>query len=210
MKKGYVKLSIINLLLGICAICLYLPYMLEAFNMAGFDWFKFVPNMLKDNYFDVLVYFGVFLLLWITALNVITLLSRPNRAKLVLKISTISALIIPVIYVLALKNNNALQFWIKNIAPNIKMISFIFLCVAWGSFILGLIFNCTRKNHANLHHVLQALFMSLLLTLLVAANGWCGWGINNITKIYGVLVGLFAIYLPLSSVILFICRYKRA
>ncbi|MBQ8522527.1 MAG: hypothetical protein IJ458_02545 [Clostridia bacterium] len=209
MKKKYLQLATLNLILGICAICLYLPYTLEAFDMPGFEWFSFVSKVLKHNYYNVLVYFGVFLLLWIIVLTILSLLSRPNVAKFTFKICTIISLVIPLIYVLALKNDKALEFWIKTLAPNIKMISLVLMCVSWGSFVLALIFNYTRKNHANLHHIVQALVACVLLTLIVLVNGWCGWSFNDITKIEGVLIGLFAIYLPISSVILFVCRNKR-
>ena len=209
MKKRYSQLAIWNILLAICAICLYLPYTLEAFDMPGFEWFKFVPDMLKTNYYDVLIYFGIILLLWFIGLNLITLLSHINLPKFLFKICIIVSLILPLIYVVALKNDSALNFWIKNIAPNIKTIAYVFLCVGWGTFILALIYNFTRKNHANLHHIIEALVMCVLLTLMIICNGWCGWNFDNIIKLHGVMVGLFAIYLPISVVILFICRNKR-
>lgn len=209
MKKKYSMLAGLNLMLGIIAICLYLPYTLEAFNMAGFEWFKFVPKMLKNNYGDVLIYFGIFLLLWIIVLNLISILSHCNLPKILLKISAITALLIPLIYVLAFKNDSALKFWINNIGANIKTISFVFLAISWGCCALGLLLNFTRDNHANMHHILQALFMCVLFTLLVATQGWCGWQISKVYKLYGLLIGWMAIYLPISSIILLLCRNKR-
>ena len=74
MRKKYIQLSVINLVFGVCAIFLYLPYTLEAFDMPGFEWFSFVQNIFKNNYYDVLVYFGIFLLLWFILSNVISIL----------------------------------------------------------------------------------------------------------------------------------------
>ena len=209
MNKRYSQLAVFNLLLGLCAICLYLPYTLEAFDMPGFDWFKFVPDMLKDNYGKVLIYFGIFLLLWIIGLSVLSLLNKPNLPKLLFKISAISALILPLIYVCAFEFEWAREFWVKNISSDIKMISFVVMGVSCGSFVLGLVYNFTRKNRANLHLIVQALVMCALLVLLVAVNNWCGWDIKNVLKLYGVLVGILAIYLPISSIILFMCRKNR-
>lgn len=209
MKKKYIQLSIVNLILTVIAICLYLPYTLEAFNMAGFEWFDFVSKMLKDNYFEVLVGFGIFLLLWLMILNIFSIFSNANLPKVMFKLSAIMALILPLIYVLALKNDWALKFWIKNINSNIKMIAYTFIIVSWGSFILGLIYNFTKRNRANLHHILQALFMCGLLTLLIICNGWCGWDIDLTSKIYGIMVGWLAIYLPISSIVLIACSKKR-
>lgn len=209
MNKSYKLLAIFNLLLGVGAICLYLPYTLEAFNMPGFQWFKFVPDMLKDNYYDVLIYFGIGLLLWFIVLNAVSLLSRPNLPKVLFKVSTIVALLLPLLYILALNNDTFIKFWIENIAKNVKIISYIALCVSCGTFVLALIYNFKRNNRANLHHILQALFMCALLVLMILYNGWCGWNIELNYKIYGILIGWLAIYLPISCITLFVCRNKR-
>ena len=209
MRKKYLKLAIVNFILGVCAICLYLPYTLEAFDMAGFEWFKFVPNMLKDNYYNVLIYFGVLLILWFILLNLIGILHHINLPKFLFKMSIIVALILPLMYVLALDNNFAFNFWIKNILPNIKTISYIFLGISCGTFVLGLIYNITRKNHANSHHIIEATVMCLLLVLMCIVNGWCGWNIDVTIKLYGIMIGLFALYLPISGVNLLFCKNKR-
>jgi len=209
MNKKYIQLAIYNLVLAVVAICLYLPYTLEAFDMPGFEWFKFVPDLLKNNYHKTLIYFGLFLLLWFIALNLFTILTHANLSKVIFKISIISSLVLPLAYVLALEFDWALDFWVKTIAPNIKMIAYILLIVSWGSFVLGLIYNFTKRYHANLHHIMEALVMCLLITLLVMVNGWCGWKFDSVVKMYGLMVGLFAIYLPVSAIILFICRKKR-
>jgi len=210
-KKKYRLLAILNFIFGACAIALYLPYTFEAFNIKGMGWLNFAPDLFKSNYFDVLIYFGIFLLVWFIVTNALSLLSYVNMPKLAFKISIISALILPLIYVMALKFDFMLEFWIKSIAPNIKMISYIFACIAVGSFILGLVLNFTKENRANLHHILQALVMSILLILLIAVNGWCGWsiGLSALLKLFGVLMGLFATYLPISSIVLFVCAKKR-
>ncbi len=209
MKNKYVSLAICNILLAVCAICLYLPYTLEAFDMAGFEWFKFVPNLLKNNYYDVLIYFGLFLLLWFMVLNLITILSRVNIPKFLCKITVVLALILPFMYVSALKNETMLELWLKTIIPNIKIIAYVTLCVSCGNFVLALIYNFTHKNRANLHHLLEALVMCALLILMIICNGWCGWSIKSSVKIYGILIGLLAMYLPISAMVLFICRKNR-
>ena len=207
-SKKYNSLAFFNLIFGVCAICLYLPYTLSAFNIKGFGWLDFAKNILKSKYFDVMVYFGIFLLIWIIALTVISLPCRINLSKLLFKLSTIVALALPLIYVLSIKYDFALEFWIKNIASNIKMISYVLLCVSGGCFILGIMFNFTRDGKANLHQILQALAMCVLLAVLIAVNGWCGWKVNVI-KLFGVLMGVFAIYLPISSIVLMLCAKNR-
>ena len=177
--------------------------------MAGFEWFKFVPNTLKGNYYNVLIYFGIALLLWFIILNLITILSRVNFPKFLCKITVILSLILPLMYILALKNTQILKFWIKTIVPNIKMIAYVVLCVSWGNFALALIYNFTHDNRTNLYHLVETLVMCTLLTLMIACYGWCGWTINSTVKIYGILIGLFAMYLPISAIILFVCRNKR-
>lgn len=209
MKKKYLSLAIFNILLGLVAICLYLPYTLEAFNMAGFEWFKFVPNTLKGNYYDVLIYFGLFLLLFFIISNFITLLSKVNIPKFLCKITVVIALALPFMYILALKNDTILKLWLKTIVPNIKMITYIVICVSCGNFVLALIYNFTHKNRANLHHLLEALVMCALLILMAICYNWCGWEIKSTIKIYGVLIGLLAMYLPISSLVLCICSRNR-
>ncbi len=210
MKKKYSTLAFFNLLWGVCAILLYLPYTLDAFEIKGFKWLReFAPEMLKENYFKVLIYFGVFLLAWIIILSVLSLATRPNLPKLLFKISAISALILPLINVLAMENEKVLEFWIKNIAEDVKMISYVFLAISLGSAFLGLMFNLSRDRKANLHLVLQAIVMCTLLALFVALNGWCGWEIKEVIKMNGILMGLFAIYLPISSIVLMLCKNKR-
>jgi len=208
-SKNYQALAFLNFIFGMISICLYLPYTIQAFNIKGFKWLDFAKDLLKSNYHNMLIYFGAFLLIWFIALTLISIINNVNLAKLSFKVSTILALLIPLVYVLALKNDWALEFWIKNIAPNVKMICYIALCVSVGLWGLGLIFNFTKENKANLHHILQALIMNVLLILLILIQGWCGWSVGNPLKIFGVLMGLFAIYLPISSFVLLICAKKR-
>lgn len=210
MKNRYSTLSIFNFLFGICAIVLYLPYTISAFGWEGFDWLtKIAPELLSDKYFDVLIYFGIFILVWFIVTNVISLIYRPNLPKLLFKLSAVVALLLPMVYVLCMKYDWAIEFYIKNIAKNIKSISLILMGVSCGSAILGLCFNFSRRNRANFHYILQAIVMCALLVLLVAINGWCGWKVGDIVKLSGILMGLFAVYLPVSSVILFMLRKKR-
>ena len=209
MKKGYTRLAFFNVILAVVAICLYLPYTLEGFNMAGFEWFKFVPDMLKDKYFNVLIYFGIFLLVWFIVLNLVSILSHLNLPKLMFKLAIIVALSLPLVYISALKFDAVAEIWVKNIAPNIKTIAYSVLCISCGSFGLGLIYNFTRSNKANLHHIVEALVMCILLILMIVCYNWCGWDIEVTFKIYGILIGLLAMYLPISAVTLLICRNKR-
>lgn len=209
MRKKYTILSFFNFIFGFCAIILYLPYSLRAFNLKGFDWLDVAPDLLKNNYFDTLIYFGIFLLVWFICINKFSLFKHANLPKTLFKLTSIISLILPLIYVLALKYDVVLEFWIKNISKNVKMISYITLCVSWGTWAIALMFNFTKRNKANCHHILQSSVMCILLTLLITANGWCGWSISNPLKIYGLLMGIFAIYLPISAIMMFVGRHGR-
>ena len=72
MKKKYLTYAIGNLILGLCAIILYLPYTLKAFKISGFAWLDIAPDLFKGNYNDVLIGFGIFVLLWLILINVIS------------------------------------------------------------------------------------------------------------------------------------------
>ena len=207
-KNNYYALSFLNLVFGILAIFLYLPYTLQAFDINVNGWLNFAMDIFKSNYIDILIYFGIFLLLWVIVLTIISIIIRINLPKLLFKLSAIVALILPLMYVLALKFDAVLDIWIKSIAPNVKIISYILISVSCGLFVLGLILNFTREKRANLHLIVQALEMCALLILIVAINGWCGWKVDYV-KGFGVLMGLFAIYLPLSTIIISICAKKR-
>ena len=208
-NKRYQMLAMLNFILGICAICLYLPYTIQAFSIKGFKWLNFAKDILKDKYLDVCIYFGIFLLAGFIILNLFSLFSHTNFSKIAFKISIISALVLPLVDILSIKYNWMLDFWIKSIAPNIKMISYILLCVAVGSFVLGLILNFTRKTRANVHIIVQALIMCCVIVLFIAVRGWCGWDISNIDKLFGILMSVFAIYLPISVILLIICVKNR-
>ncbi|MBQ3502475.1 MAG: hypothetical protein IJA72_02310 [Clostridia bacterium] len=210
-KQGYKAMAGINLLLGLGAIFLYLPYMLQAFNIDATKLIKVGVDLFEKNYFDVLIVYGIILLVWIVGLTILSFLSHPNVPKLILKVAVLSALALPLMYVLALKYDWAIEFWIKNINENIKMISYILIIVSSGSFVLGVIFNFSKKHKANIHQIIQALVMCVLVILFVAVQGWCGWkiDIDLLTKLYGVLMGLFAIYLPLSVITLLISSKQR-
>jgi peptidoglycan/LPS O-acetylase OafA/YrhL len=209
MKNKYNFLAVCNILLSVVAICLYLPYTLEAFDMAGFEWFKFVPKILKGNYDNILIYFGLFLLAWFIVLNLITIFNYVNMPKFLCKITVVLSLALPLAYMLALTHDWALEYWIKLIIPNIKMIAYIVLCVSGGNIVLALMYNFTSKNRANFHHLTESMVMCALLTLMIICFGWCGWKIDNVVKIYGIMIGLLAIYLPISAIVLFICRKNR-
>lgn len=210
-KKGYKTMAGINLLLGLCAIFLYMPYMLQAFDINASKWIEFGADLFKKNYIDVLIVFGIILLVWVVGLTIVSLLCKPNIPKLILKVAVVAALALPLMYVLALKYKWAAEFWIKNIVKNVKMISYILIIVACGSSVLGILFNFSKKHKSNLYHIIQALVMSILLVIMVAVNGWCGWEIDFdlVTKLYGILMGMFAIYLPISAPIIIISSNKR-
>ena len=159
----------------------------------------------------MLITFGIVLLVWIVGLTIVSLLSKPNVPKLILKVAVIAALALPLMDVLGLKYDWALEFWSENIIKNIKKISYILIIVACGSSVLGILFNFSKKHKSNLHHITQALVMSALLVLFVAVRGWCGWKIDLdiMTKLYGVLMGLLAIYLPISAPIIIVSSRRR-
>lgn len=209
MKAKYSLLAVINFLLGACAICIYLPYTSDAFNIKGMSWLGFAKKLLKDNYYNVSIYLGIIILGWIIAVTLLTLFSRPNFAKLMFKLSAISSLIIPLVYVMALKYDFALEFWIKYIAPYVKMICYIFLSASVGSLLLAIVLNFTQRRRANLHLITQALAMLALFVLMLIVFGWCGWNIGATVKLFGVLMALMAVYLPLSIIILIICAKNR-
>ena len=210
-KQGYKTMAGLNFLLGVCAILLYTPYMLQAFDINASNWVKLGMDIFNENYFNVLVYFGMLLLVWILGVTIFSILARPNITKFMFKIAVIASLVLPLIYVLALKFDWAYDFWMKNLAEDIKTISYVFLIVACGSFFTGLLFNFSQKKKANFHHISQALVMCVLLVLFLAVNGWCGWEleVEFLTKVYGVLMGWFAIYLPISTFIIMASSKKR-
>ena len=210
-KKGYKTMAGINFLLGLCAIFLYLPYMLQAFDIDASKWIEIGSDLFKKNYGDVLITFGIVLLVWIIGLTALSLLSKPNVPKFILKVAVIVALALPLMYVLALKYEWAVEFWVKNIAKDVKTISYMLIIVACGSSVLGTLFNFSKKHKANLHHIVQAFVMSALLILFVAVYGFCGWKIDFelIIKLNGVLIGLLAIYLPISAPIILISSRRR-
>ena len=83
-KKGYKTMAGINFLLGLCAIFLYLPYMLQAFEIDASKWIEIGSDLFKKNYGDVLITFGIVLLVWIIGLTALSLLSKPNVPKFIL------------------------------------------------------------------------------------------------------------------------------
>ena len=109
---------------------------------------------------------------------------------------------------MALKSDLILKIWLKLFANDIKTVSCTLIFVSCGLTVLGLLYNFTRRKRANLHHILQAITMCLLLILLVMANGWC-WQIISMEKAFGLLMGLLAVYFPVSSLILYMFRNIR-
>ena len=208
MKKKYLMYSASNLIIGLCAIILYLPYTFRAFNISGFDWLDIAPDLFKSNYYNVLIGFGIFAIVWLILINTISLINYPNLPKTLFKLSVVVALSLPLMYVLAIRFDWALKFWLKNISKNIKTISYATMFISCGLAILGILYNITRRKHANFHHLLQAITMCAMLVLLVLLNGWC-WHIGNIDKIFGLLMGVFAVYFPISSLVLYLFRKIR-
>ena len=208
MKKKYLMYAGVNLILGLCAIILYLPYTFKAFNISGFDWLNLAPDLFKANYYNVLIGFGAFVLIWLIMVNAVSIINYPNTAKTLFKSAVIVALILPLMYVLALKSEVVLKLWFKYFDKNIKTISCALVFTSCGLTLLGLLYNFTRRKHANLHHILQAFTMCALLILLVLSNGWC-WQVTNIDKMFGLLMSLLAVYFPVSSLVLYMFRKVR-
>lgn len=208
MKKKYSLYALGNLILGLCSIVLYLPYTFRVFKISGFDWLDIAPDLFKANYSNVLIGFGAFILLWIILVNAISIINYPNIAKTLFKTAVIVALILPLTYVLALRSELILKIWLKYFADNIKTMSSGLIFISCGLVVLGLLYNFTRRKRANLHHILQAIAMCALLILLVMANGWC-WQIISMEKAFGLLMGLLAVYFPVSSLILYMFRNIR-
>ena len=210
MKKHYSTLSVLNFIFGICAIVLYLPYTITAFNLSGFTWLTDIAtDMLKTNYFDTLIFFGIFILAWLIIGNILTISYRPNLPKILFKASAIVALILPMVYVTAMKFDWVLEIYKQYIAKNIKMVSLVSIAASVGLALMGLCSNFSRRNRANLHHILQAVVMCAVLVLLVVINGWCGWKVGGLDKLFGILMGLFAAYFPVSAIVLFMLRKTR-
>ena len=206
-KSGYSLMALVNFVLGVCAACLYLPYTLSAFNVKG-DWYNFAQDMLKDKYTDVFLYFTIVLLAWILIATIISFNSKPSMSKILFKVATISAVLLPLIYAMIFKYEPVAEFWTKNILKNIKTISNVLLCVSLGSFGLALIFNFSRSNKANFHHMLQSLAVCAVLVLTVATNGWCGWKIDNFVKLFGILMAIMPIYLIVSTFVISSCKKR--
>lgn len=213
MKKvGYRVLAILNLILGAGAIFVYAPIMLSAFNVNVSKWNKVVVNLFDKNYSNVLICFGLAILVYIFILNIATFFYKLNVPKFCFKLGALVALVLPLIYVSGLKFDFMLEFWIKNIAKNIKTLSYISIVISGGLFLLGFIFNFISGPKANIVHILQNLAMALILLALIYINNWCGWEYVKALpyiKIYGALMGVLGIYLPLSSISLLICAKLR-
>lgn len=218
MKKKYPQLAIINLLLAVGVIYLFFPYIIETFKLYKYDWTKYVSKILIKDYYKPSYYVATGLLIWIAGLNLLTMLIRINVPKFLFKTNILIALGLPLIYMLAIKNSTIANFWSKTIFPNMSMILTVLLCVCWGNWILGLVYNFTHKKRANLHHIVETLFMCFLLTLMILSDAWTGgivggyWSEGYIVfteKAYCIIMGLFALYLPISSLVLYTCRNNR-
>lgn len=215
MTKQYKLLAVISLLLGAVAVILYLPYTFDAFGVNCNSWFELSQDILKQEYFNVLTYVGVGLLGLIIVFNLISIFKRPNIAKICFKVCTIIALLLPIVFVMALnidKFNWAREFWVEYIAKNLKTYAYIAIGASAGLFIVALVRNFTADSKANFHHIFKALMMIALLVMMAYCFNWCKWTINAniINKIYGILIGWLAIYFVLSAVVLLICaRFER-
>ena len=210
MTKGYKLLAFISLLLGALAVVLYLPYTFNAFGVNCKSWFELSQDILKEEYFNVLIYVGIGLLGLIIVFNLVSIFKRPNISKICFKISTIIALLLPILFVMALNIDKfewAWKFWVEHISKNLKTYSYIAIGASAGLFIVGIIRNFTADNKAGFHHIFKTIFMIALLILMAYCYGWCNWtiNVNVIDKIYGLLIGWLAIYLVLSTFVLLIC-----
>ncbi len=204
MKKSrYGLRALVNLLLGVGAIFFYTPYVLNAFNIKTEAWSKMLVKLLGDNYFNIMIWFGLVLMGYIVIFNIATILSKANGAKLSFKLTSVVSLLLPIVYVGALKYNAILELWIKAFAPNVKTIGLGFLVASFGLLFLGIFTSVKKHIKVNFYYLLQAIFMCALLTLLVSVNNWCGWDVNP-TKAFGMLMSIMSVYLMASSIILFI------
>lgn len=207
--KGYKFLTIISLLLGAGTVFMYLPYTLTAFDVNCDKWFETTIEMFKNDYFNTLIYFGIALLSLVIIFNIVSIIKRPNIAKTCFKLSVVVALVLPLLCVMAFNVGDwkwAYDFWVDNIAKNIKTYAYIALGISGGLFILGLARNFTADIKVNFHYIFKSLMMITLLVLMIYAFGWCEWNVDAkvLLKVSGLLVGWLAIYFPLSAIILLI------
>ncbi len=210
MGKQYKLLAFASLLLGALAVMVYLPYTFEGFGVNCFKWIKITTDLFKEDYFKMLIYIGTGLLGLVIVFNLISLFKRPNISKICFKLSTIVALILPLLFVMSLNIVEwkwAWEFWVENISTNIKTYAYIAMGVSAGLFIIGLVRNFTAENKATFHHIFKNLMMVALLAIMAYVYSWCGWTINanTIGKIYGLLMGWLAIYFPVSTIVLLLC-----
>lgn len=197
-KKRYRLMAVINLLLGIFSSFLYLPYFFEAFNMNCKGWINACEKLFKSNYTDVLMYFGIAILVWIVLVNVVSFFFQPNLAKLSFKATTFVSLALPILYVCALNFNPALKFWANVIAPHLKLTAYVCVASSVGFFILGFLLNIVKENKSNFHNVFQALATVMVNLTLILTNDWCGWRIWNVNKWFGLLMISMPIYYLIS------------
>lgn len=205
MHKGNKVLALSNLLLGLVSIVLYLPYFFEAFNMNVNGWMNVTHKLLKNNYSNILTVFGVFLLAYIVILNLASIFSCKGLSGFSLRLTAILSLPLVLLYALALQFDAVLSFWIKCIAPNIKMISLVLAIISVGLLVLGVLSCITKRRKINFYLLLQAIAMCSLLMVLILMNGWLGLDINAV-KGFGILLAVLPIYLPASSILLMLYR----
>ncbi len=200
-KKRCMLLAFVNLILGGIGAFIYLPYFFEAFNMNVAGWSNAIHRLLSENYSKLLIWFGIILLAYIIITKIITMLSSKNLSCLCFKLSSIIALLLPLLYVMALQFDSILELWIKHIASNIKTISLIAAIISCGLLLLGIISSITRNRKLNIYLLIQSIAMCTLLVLLVSINSWVGWTINTI-KGFGMLMAICPVYLLISVIIL--------
>lgn len=207
--KRYILMAIINLVLGIFSAFLYLPYFFEAFNMNCDGWIELCQKLLKTHYMDVLMYFGLGILIWIVFVNVVSFFYKPSLAKLSFKATTLVSLALPILYVCALNFNPALRLWSKVIAPHLKLTAYICVTSSVGFFGLGFLLNLLKENKSNFHNVFQALATVMVNLTLILTNDWCGWRFWQTGKWFGLLMIALPIYYILSPIMLIKIAKKR-
>lgn len=208
-KKRYILMACFNLLIGIFSAFIYLPYFLKAFNIKCDGWVRVCEDLFKSHYMDVLMYFGLGILIWIVFVNVVSFFFQPSCPKLSFKATTLVSLALPILYVAALNFNPALKFWSKFVAPHLKLVAYICVACSVGFFGLGFLLNIVSEKKSNFHNIFQALATVMVNLMLILTNDWCGWRFWQTGKWFGLLMLAMPIYYIFSPIMLVKTSKKR-
>lgn len=208
-KKRYVLMAVFNFLIGIFSAFLYLPDFFKAFNMDCSGWVEYCQKLFGNHYMDVLMYFGLGILVWIVFVNVVSFFFQPNLPKLSFKATTMFSLALPILYVSALNFNPALKFWSNIIAPHLKLTAYICVAFSVGFFGLGFLLNIVSEKKSNFHNVFQALATVMVNLTLILTEDWCGWRFWQTGKWFGLLMLAMPLYYTFSPIMLVRTSKKR-